>query len=701
MEWYEKPLRIAALQCNYEGGRTLQVVDRWAAMGFNTEQLFHPMADGYTALFDEKRHGKTLRAYLAKAHGNGMRVILYANVHIIAARDNGKRDAWAQRSADGTWPLLYDTHYACCFNSAWRERFFGALDSLAAYGIDGIFLDGPVVIAGGCHCASCRALYRRMHGGTLARADVESRRGFIRESKDGFLKEAYARFKKARPEAVFYINLPVMHPHASYVSIPDALAYNDLVGTEGGFMPYGPARNGYLFRPGQHARVLEAVAPDKPRVIFMAADHKPWSWYPHTPAETALCIASSVANGAGIWWGLHGSTRLLSTAGGRAAGECMRFLARHERHYTGALSAARVAALWSYDTDREYAGAVEKTDFYGGDSGAPKAGSAGSWTQAINGTCDALARCGVPYDLVTDIGLTAEKLSRWDCLVLPTCACLSDGAAAAIRGYVKRGGNLLATFDTSLYGPDGKRRRDFALADVFGASFAGGVTAYKDFNYMAFAGGEGFPPGAKAGRTSAKDSPGAAAAARKLLAGIDVPYLPAPSFGIEVKVRPGALVLARFRSPMAGRYVDITPARSPAIVRNRYGKGTCLYAAATLAEMLDTFSLPEHVGLFVNMVDALSRRDYRLPGAVNMELCVRAQEGRHVIHLVNHAGILPRPFQAVAEQAGLELLVRPGLRVKRARALAAGKALKIARDKAGDRIELPPVGGYEVVVAEL
>ena len=48
VKWYDRPLRIAALKCNYEDGRNLDVVDRWVEAGFNTEQLFHPMADAYS-----------------------------------------------------------------------------------------------------------------------------------------------------------------------------------------------------------------------------------------------------------------------------------------------------------------------------------------------------------------------------------------------------------------------------------------------------------------------------------------------------------------------------------------------------------------------------------------------------------------------------------------------------------------------------
>ncbi len=673
--WYEKPLRIAALQCNFEGGRTLDVVDKWVDMGFNAEQLFHPMADAYSALYDPALHHDLMAAYVSKAKAAGLRIIVYLNVHILGPSIAHHHESWAQRHPDGSYPMLYDTYYACCVNSPWRDYFLQALEGVAEFDIDGVFLDGPIVVQGGCYCPSCRARYRRETGRELT--PDEPTWDFFRRSKDDLLNEGYARFKALKPDGVYYINLPVMHPTGSYVSIPEALQYNDIVGTEGGFMFYAPPKNAYLWKPTVAAKVLEAVAPDKGRVIFMAADQKSWSWYAHTPAETRLCIASTVANGAGIWYGLHGSTRLLSTPGAQAARETLRFLADHEPAYEGTSSAAKVAVMYSLDTERTYRKSGEVTDLYG--SGGGGAQFAGNFTDAFHGWCDILCRSGIPFDVVTDLGLTAEALARYECLLLPTCACLSDGSLAAIRAWVAAGGRLIANFDASLYTPAGQRRPDLGLADVFGASIGQGAVQYREWNYITLA-----------------EQP--SAAAQPLLAGLSLPYYPAPGYALDVTPYAGAEVLGQFLAPMSGRYVPLTAPERPALIWHRYGAGQSLLLAGTFAEMALAYVPPEYTRLLANAVGAFAPSNVRLGGGMgNIEVVARRQGERLVVHLVNYAAPIPRPIERVFPQSGLTLRIPGGARYRAAEALVARSSCPIRVEGPDLVVDLPELGEYEVV----
>jgi len=76
------------------------------------------------------------------------------------------------------------------------------------------------------------------------------------------------------------------------------------------------------------------------------------------------------------------------------------------------------------------------------------------------------------FDFVHQENLSASTLSRYRLLLVPNAAYLRDGECEAIREYVRSGGSVLATFETSRYNEWGEKRQELGLADVFGVSMA-------------------------------------------------------------------------------------------------------------------------------------------------------------------------------------------------------------------------------------
>ena len=58
-------------------------------------------------------------------------------------------------------------------------------------------------------------------------------------------------------------------------------------------------------------------------------------------------------------------------------------------------------------------------------------------------------------------------------LILPNTACLDDAQVAAVEQFVRNGGGLVASLDTSLFDEFGSARENFALAKVFGVTCRG------------------------------------------------------------------------------------------------------------------------------------------------------------------------------------------------------------------------------------
>ena len=70
----------------------------------------------------------------------------------------------------------------------------------------------------------------------------------------------------------------------------------------------------------------------------------------------------------------------------------------------------------------------------------------------------------IPFDIIFDGNL--KDLSKYKVLVLADQECLSDEKLDLIRNFVKQGGGLIATGNTSLYTEWRQRKKDFGLNDL-------------------------------------------------------------------------------------------------------------------------------------------------------------------------------------------------------------------------------------------
>ncbi len=99
----------------------------------------------------------------------------------------------------------------------------------------------------------------------------------------------------------------------------------------------------------------------------------------------------------------------------------------------------------------------------------PRAAST-QWGRMQDGA-EAFHEAMLDEHLQFDIVQLDADLSRYQGVILSEQTALSDAEVERVRDYVRGGGRLLATGSTSLYDERGRRRPDFALADVFGASY--------------------------------------------------------------------------------------------------------------------------------------------------------------------------------------------------------------------------------------
>jgi hypothetical protein len=93
-------------------------------------------------------------------------------------------------------------------------------------------------------------------------------------------------------------------------------------------------------------------------------------------------------------------------------------------------------------------------------------------TDYIQGLYTALVEGHIFFDFAHQHSLSAETLKPYRVPLIPNAAYRRDAECEAIQNYVRAGGSVLATFETSRYNEWGELREDFDLKDIFGVSVA-------------------------------------------------------------------------------------------------------------------------------------------------------------------------------------------------------------------------------------
>ena len=157
-----------------------------------------------------------LREYISLAHANSVHIISYLNMHWYSYEFAQKYPGWEQLVSTGesygrVHPL-YGNGTSMCVNSPWRDWAFKLIIETAKTGVDGIFLDGPVVFPGCCHCETCQRLFHEKTGAEIPEKEDWSNplwkkfMAFREESMAIFLRDARKALHSINPDAIIYLN---------------------------------------------------------------------------------------------------------------------------------------------------------------------------------------------------------------------------------------------------------------------------------------------------------------------------------------------------------------------------------------------------------------------------------------------------------------------------------------------------------------
>ena len=351
------------------------------------------------------------------------------------------------------------------------------------------------------------------------------------------------------------------------------------------------------------------------------------------PAEEArMWMIAGIAGGIQPWWhyvgAYHEDRRMY-----RTPEPVMRWWKANEPFLVNRTPVATVGVVWSQ----------RNADFFGRDEAAERVDA------PYTGFMHALVRARIPYLPVHADDI--ERNSQLRLLILPNVGALSDAQVAAIRGFVSRGGSILATGDTSLYTEWGDPRTDFALADLFGCHRIG-VTPKLS---AAIARSNGRSASvhtylrltpelrARVDGPQAGGEPAAAGRRHDVLRGFDeTDILPFGGTLSPLRVDAGAIVpltlVPAFPTyPPETAWMREPKSDIPGLVLSQHGAARVAYMPADIDRRYAGEHLPDHAALLANVVRWAAGPGLPLtvegPGLIDCHLY--EQPGRLILHLVN------------------------------------------------------------------
>jgi len=586
-----------------------------------------------------------LKELIGKLHRKNIKVFVWFS----ALSDKPLWDLhpdWRQRGADGTVREEYHAkiqerigvighmkHQCVCPNSPAGDLFVKQADEIAKnYEIDGFWLDMPYYYPGApqwssghvipCYCDYCKKKFRKEFGEEIptTQEDWNLWVKYIRWKRkqcNQWMKKMFDAVRSHRPNAIIGVkgrfpNWRVgAHLEDGYLG---DYRVQDVYYRKGDVRTFINLKYWRATSGGKFGVAVCYRQKSVPRAYTFYNSYKPIE---HWMQEAFAAITE----GCGIMCAdyLH----LDGIIYDKVIEDVSKILSevKSREEWLKEAESTKFAALYYSQDSQEFYGEKEHLDHYIPTGGTVKGNL---FTTSFNGAFKVMLK-EQPFDIAHHKSL--NELSEYKVLVLPNVACLSKNEVNAIREYVRNGGGLVATYDTSLYDENGCQLDNFRLADVFGVDYAslfGRTGFWQDYIRIT------------------KDHP--------VTEGVEREY-PLQHVGSHIKVRPrkGTKVLGKvtvpYRKDDMNRFLTLPhmpyfETDFPAIVANRFGKGKVVYFPGRIFGTYLEEGLPELKRLMSNAVLWAAKGEppvtVEAPPNVVINMFKQPEKRRIIVHLLNY-----------------------------------------------------------------
>jgi hypothetical protein len=353
----------------------------------------------------------------------------------------------------------------------------------------------------------------------------------------------------------------------------------------------------------------------------------------------------------------------------------------NENYFKNEKSFARVGMVYSQQT----------AQFYGGPDAEAKVNEPGL------GFYHAMVEARIPFEMVHDGLLDRDHVDQFRTLILPNVAALSDAQCKQIQEFVERGGSVVATYETSLYDEWGAQRKDFGLASLFGASFAGRKEGPMLNSYLSLekdpATGKYHPL-----HDGFED-------AGRIINGIDRLHVaPADSTAYA----PLVVIPTYPDLPMEECFPPALTTHEPGVFARTVEKGRVVYFPWDIDYTFWQVMNVDHAKLLRNAVLWATNEPAPLSveGKGILDVSIWGQKNSITAHLVNLTNpmMMKGPLREVIPISNQKVAIRVqrnNRRVTRARLLVSGREIPFRVEGDSIHLDVPTIGVHEVIALDL
>jgi hypothetical protein len=551
---------------------------------------------------------------------------------------------------------------------------------MTKYRADGIFTNRWAG-TGMCYCENCRRNFRDFSGLELPRT---------RNPHDP-ARQQYILWHQQRLFELWRLwntKIQQINPDASYIANAGGGALSDLdMKTVGELAPTlfadRQSRSGLMppWTNGKNGKEYRATLGRKAIVgIFSMGLEEKYRWKDsvQSDAELQMWVADGIAQGLRPWF-IKFDCKVIDSRWMPVVEELYKWHAANEAYLRNERPLARVGLVYSQQT----------ATYYGGEEARAKV------EDHALGFYQALIEARIPFEMVHDHLLDEAHIGQFRTLILPNIAALSPAQCRQLESFVANGGNLVATFETSLYNEWGVRQPNFGLASLFGVNYGGMVEGPMPNSYLSLnkdSSGQYHP--------LLKDLENAV---RIINAANQVKITPAGDGVFPLQVVPTYPDL-----PMEEVFLlKDAPIGQPGAIVRQVGKGRIVYLPGDIDRTFwETLNFDQSRLLRNTVLWATNEpAPLTVTGKGVLDVSIWSQKNSMTAHLVNLTNpmMMRGPVREIipitAQQ--VSVLIPGGRKVKQVQLLVAGTKPRYTEGDGVLKLEVPSIALHEVVAIDL